>query len=316
VKFSRRSALCIALFAGILAAVTMYLYVGNAAIGRTASGSEHIEVVKASADIAPQSIIKADQLKTEVRRTRNAPRNAATGIEDVVGRVALVSLPKGQVIQANQIADPSPSLGLAHVVPEHMRAITVGLDAVSGVAGFLKPGNHVDVLATITQDDATVTLTVLQDVELLALGQESQPTPEDRPKASGKPARVESQPTATLAVTPEQAQRLVLAESKGKLRLALRSIEDHAALDLQKTTAWEVTGLRPKSRDTGAASASYRAQQPYQGMYPPWWYNGPPPPGMGPGQGVVSDGAEEPAEFPKQIEIIRGSEREVVNVNE
>ena len=316
-KLTRRSALCIALLAGGLAALTMYLYVGNAASGTAASASEHVEVVKAAADIAPQSIIKADQLQTELRRARSAPRNAVTSIEDAIGCVALVSLPKGQIIQAEQIAPPSPALGLAHVVPQHMRAITVGLDSISGVAGFLKPGNHVDVLATITEDKTTVTLTVLQDVELLALGQESQPTPEDRPKASGKPARVETQPTATLAVTPEQAQRLVLAESKGKLRLALRSIEDHTALDLTKTTDWEVTGIKPEpSQSVSAAGGQYSPQQPYAGMYPPWWYGGPGSPGAPVSAGTPSADIDELIDSPKSVEVIRGTDREVVNVNE
>ena len=315
-KFSRRSALGIALLAGSLAALTMYVYVGNVGSGTAASASEHIEVVKATADITAQSIIKADQLKTEVRQRRNAPRDAAPSIESVVGRVALVNLPNGQVILAEQLADPGPQLGLAHVIPEHMRALTVGLDSISGVAGFLKPGNHVDVLATIAEDDITVTLTVLQDVELLALGQESQPTPDDRPKASGKPARVETQPTATLAVTPEQAQRLVLAESKGKLRLALRSVEDHNALQLARTTDWEVTGIKPKSTESSAVGGQYAAQQPPAGMYPPWWYGGPGAPGTAASDRSGLDGIDEPTESPKSVEVIRGTDREVVNVNE
>ncbi|MGD8236930.1 MAG: Flp pilus assembly protein CpaB [Armatimonadota bacterium] len=312
-KLSRRSALCIALFAGSLAALTMYIYVGRAARGNTASASQHIEVVKAAADIAPQSIIKAHQIKTEVRRAKGAPRHAVTGIENAIGRVALVGLPKGQIIEADQIAEPSPALGLAHAVPQHMRAITVGLDSISGVAGFLKPGNHVDVLATVSEDDITVTLTVLQDVELLALGQEAQPTPEDRPDASGKPARVETQPTATVAVTPEQAQRLVLAESKGKLRLALRSVEDHNALELAKTTDWEVTGIQPKSTESTVASRHTPGQQPYPGMYPPWWYDH--PGAAAPGGGEADD-LDELIDLPKSIEVIRGTDREVVDVNE
>jgi len=294
----------------------MYFYVGNSASGKAASASEHIEVIKAAADITPQSIIRADQLRTELRRARNAPRDAAPSIDAVIGRVALVSLPKGQIIKSDQIADPSPALGLAHAIPEHMRAITVGLDSISGVAGFLKPGNHVDVLATIPEDDITVTLTVLQDVELLALGQEAQPTPEDRPKASGKPARVDSQPTATLAVTPEQAQRLVLAESKGKLRLALRSIEDHNAIDLAKTTDWEITGIQPKSTERTAAGRQYAAQQPYPGMYPPWWYDEPAAPSTASSGGLAADEFAELIDSTKSVEVIRGTDREVVNVNE
>ncbi|MFQ6133334.1 MAG: Flp pilus assembly protein CpaB [Armatimonadota bacterium] len=315
VSLSRRSALVVAFVAGSLAALSVYVYVARAAGDGTAYGSERIRVVTAATDIRAQSLIKSDQLTTKLRPRRSAPAGAATEPELVVGRVALANLPKGQVIRTDQIAEASPSLGLAHMVPEHMRAITVGLDPVSGVAGFLKPGNHVDVLATITEDQTTVTITVLQDVELLALGQRPQPTPEDKPKASGKPSRLDTQPSATLAVTPEQAQRLFLAESKGKLRLALRSVEDHSRLDLQNTTDWQVTGLKQESSETGAGGRAYGQSQPYTGMYPPWWYGGPVPPGAEAAPGSTPAYDDEFSE-PHEVEVIRGSEREVVTTNE
>ncbi len=315
VNLSRRSALSIAFVGGSLAALTVYLYVARAGTRTEAQGSEHVEVVTAATDISAQSVIKSDQLTTKVQLRRNAPEGAATSPEQVAGRVALVNLPEGQVIRADQVAEPGPGLGLAYMVPQHMRAITVGLDPVSGVAGFLKPGNHVDVLATITDDDTTVTITVLQDVELLALGQRPQPAPEETPKASGKPARFDTQPSATLAVTPEQAQRLFLAESKGKLRLALRSVEDHGRLDLQNTTDWQVTGLKRESSGTGAAGRAASPSPPYAGTYPPWWYGSQPAPGWGAAQGTTPTEAEEPEEL-TQVEVIRGSEREVVTVDE
>lgn len=314
-KLSRRSALAIALVAGVLAAVTLYMYVGRAT-GRRMPRPEMVEVVIAAADISAQSVIKPGQLATQKRGRNETPRGAAMGVEVVAGRVALANLPQGQVIRTDQIADPGPALGLAHVVPDHMRAVTVAIDAISGVAGFLKPGNRVDVLATIEVDDVTVTLTVLQNVELLALGQQAQPTPEDRPKVSGRPARADTQTSATLAVTPEQAQRLFLAESKGALRLALRSVEDDRRIDIAKAIDWEITGIPPKPRQAPTASRPpATAQQPYAGAYPPWWYEGTVPPEAAEAAMVGSfDEIMEPSQI--DVEVMRGSEREVVIVNE
>ena len=322
-KLNRRSALAIAIVAGALAAVMLYAYIRRTTTGVASPALDTVEVVIAADDITAQSVIRPEQLGTQVRGRAEAPRGAAPTPESVAGRVALVNLPRGEVIRIEQVAEPSPALGLAHVVPEHMRAVTVGMDPISGVAGFLKPGNRVDVLATINEDDITVTLTVLQNVELLALGQQAQPTPEDTPKASGRPARPDTQASATLAVTPEQAQRLFLAESKGKLRLALRAVEDHSRVELARTLDWEVTGIRPK--ETARASAPVAASGPpvSSAGYPPWWYTSPYPPmqhASGPQAvaGALSGWAASPeqAGSSAEVEILRGNEREVVNVNE
>ena len=106
-----------------------------------------------------------------------------------------------------------------------------------------------DVLATFTTDTVgTVTRTVLQDVEILALGSEVRPQEID-PK-TGKVSKAEPTiPTATLAVLPGEAEKLILAENRGKLRLALRGVEDKSYASRTITKEVAVVGVAPRSKD-------------------------------------------------------------------
>jgi pilus assembly protein CpaB len=113
-------------------------------------------------------------------------------------------------------------LGLAAKIPDGMRAISVRSDEVVGVAGFLLPGTHVDVLLTYHSDKSADprTAIVLQDVVVLASGQQIRPDPE------GKPATVSN--VVTLLLKPEDSAKLVLATSLGAIHFVLRNVTDQA----------------------------------------------------------------------------------------
>jgi len=128
-----------------------------------------------------------------------------------------------------------------------MRAVTVAIDPVVGVAGFLEPGDRVDVIATFEIGEVTVTRTVLQNIKLLAIGTTATAAKPKRPPAEGEEAQVEAaeereQPNATLAVDPEQAQTLILSDARGKLRLALRRKFEEQYIALEPTDTAEVIG--------------------------------------------------------------------------
>jgi pilus assembly protein CpaB len=129
------------------------------------------------------------------------------------------------------------------MVPAFMRAVTVALDPIIGVGGFLKPGDHVDVVATFEVNDGTVTKTVLQNVELLATG--SEVTAEEINPKTGRMTGSKAQPNATLAVLPTDAEKLILAESKGKLRLTLRRPDDVSFTRMKGVTGRDVIGVVP-----------------------------------------------------------------------
>jgi pilus assembly protein CpaB len=140
-------------------------------------------------------------------------------ITDATGRVVLYPLPKGEPILERQLAAAGSGAGLTAKIPSGMRAISVRSDEVVGVAGFLLPGTHVDVLMTYhsTSTPEPQTLTALQDVVVLAAGQQIQP------QADGKPISVN---VVTLLLKPEDAEKLVLATSLGGIYFVLRNGSD------------------------------------------------------------------------------------------
>jgi pilus assembly protein CpaB len=136
-----------------------------------------------------------------------------------VSLVVLYPLPEGEPILERQLAAAGSGAGLTAKIPPGMRAISVRSDEVVGVAGFLLPGTHVDVLMTYHSATAPEpqTLTVLQDVVVLAAGQQIQP------HADGKPISVN---VVTLLLKPEDAKKLVLATSLGGIYFVLRNGAD------------------------------------------------------------------------------------------
>lgn len=141
---------------------------------------------------------------------------------DVVGRSVLYPLAAGEPIIDKQLAAPGSGVGITGRIPTGMRAIALRSDEVVGVAGFLLPGTHVDVLVTY-HDSAhpdPVTATVLQDAEVLAAGHQIQPDP------SGKPVSVD---VVTLLLSPEDAEKAVLATAQGTIHFVLRNGGDHSS---------------------------------------------------------------------------------------
>jgi pilus assembly protein CpaB len=146
-----------------------------------------------------------------------------TKIEDVAGRTVLYPLAKGEPILERHLAVAGAGVGLTANIPTGMRAISVRSDEVVGVAGFLLPGVHVDVLLTYHLDKSPDprTATVLQDVVILAAGQQIRPDPEYKPT---------SVTVVTLLLKPEDAERVVLATSLGAIHFVLRNGADRGQM--------------------------------------------------------------------------------------
>jgi pilus assembly protein CpaB len=158
-------------------------------------------------------------------------------IDDAAGRVVLYPLPVGEPILERQLAPAGAGVGLAAKIPSGMRAISVRSDEVVGVAGFLLPGTHVDVLLTYHSDKSPdpKTSTVLQDVVVLAAGQQIRPDPD------GKPASVAN--VVTLLLKPEDAESLVLATSLGAIHFVLRNGADKEQTSSQPVGLDQLAGM-------------------------------------------------------------------------
>src|ERR1700761_2615799 len=192
-------------------------------LSRRLARAAHVEPSKKQRMVAANQTLEAGELlKPESLRLVDSPialSGSFTKIEEVTGRVALFPLAKDQPILNSYLAPVGVGPGLTAKIPTGMRAISVRSDEVVGVAGFLLPGTHVDVLMTYHSVAAPEpqTLTALQDVVVLAAGQQIQP------QADGKPISVN---VVTLLLKPEDAEKLVLATSLGGIHLVLRNGAD------------------------------------------------------------------------------------------
>lgn len=184
-----------------------------------------VAVVTMAGDVARGDRILARDLTFARWPKSRVPADAVLDRENTIGRIALVPLISGQPIFQSFLAPVNAVPGLASLVPEGMRAFTIRTPTIaSGVAGFVLPGNRVDVLLTVGAAPflapGTVTVTLLQSVEILAVDQSLD--------AEGvPPSRTKQLKSVTLLVTPEQAAKLSLAQNGGTLELALRNPADH-----------------------------------------------------------------------------------------
>lgn len=170
-------------------------------------------VVFAKTDIAQRHVISPDQLELrQVPFTAVHPR-AARRLEDVANRVALAPIFADQQILTTVVAPPGVNAGLSYVLPKDMRAMTIPVNEVVDVAGFVFPGDRVDIIGSVTVRDNNLSKIFLQNVMVLAVAQKVDQRPGEEPKVTS---------SATVALTPDQAETLAQIDNNGRLRLALR----------------------------------------------------------------------------------------------
>ena len=181
-------------------------------------------VVAAAADIKIGTILRPSDLTT-ISIAGTLPQGAILKPEDAIGRGVLSAIYAGEPIVNSRLAARGSGGGLAATIPPGMRAAAVRVDQVVGVAGFVTPGQRVDVLISGTPPgvdnptQGTVSKTLLQNIEVLSAGTDIQKD------AEGKPKQVQ---VINLLVTPEQAELLSLAGSQAHIQLVLRNPLDTA----------------------------------------------------------------------------------------
>ncbi len=205
-------------------------------------GLQMKEVVVAARALQVGVSLKPDDLKVVRLPEAAVPKTGFTKVEDVLERPVISNILMDEPILEGRLAQRGSGLGLAPVIPVGMRAISVRVNEVVGVAGFVLPGMHVDVLITGRPPDReqqTVTTTVLQNITVLSAGQALQP------EASGQAMNA---PVVTVLVTPEQAEILTLAGNESKIHLVLRNSTDDLIADPPGRHIQELyrrTGVKP-----------------------------------------------------------------------
>jgi pilus assembly protein CpaB len=198
---------------------------------------ENRPVVIAGVDIAVGTALAPHQLEAAPWPVAFVPEGSHAKPEALEGRVLRRAVAKGEPILDALLLPEGADAGLAPVIPEKRRAVSVKVDPVIGVAGFVHPGARVDVLATLRRvdrrDKIPYSKLILQDVPVLAIDQKLEDT------NGGDPELVS---VVTLEVTPEQAEQLTYSSHEGRLQLALRSPGDREQVE---TTPVGVADLLP-----------------------------------------------------------------------
>jgi len=207
-----------ALVFGLLAAVTVSRYLSSA----QAYGKDLNRVVVAKVAIPVGTKIISEQVMVVQFSKESTPDGVFDSAEKLVGRVAVVNIAPREPVTESRLAPEGTAGGLSAVIPEGYRAMTVKVDDVVGISGFIMPGTLVDVVVVITPSDTSnqdpISKIVLQSIKVLANGQNI-----DKPESEREPNSVKA---VTLLVTPEQAEKLALAASEGKLQLVMRNSID------------------------------------------------------------------------------------------
>jgi len=172
------------------------------------------DVVVATHVIPTRHIVAAGDLKVVQVPASGLHPHALHAVGEGVNRVAVTEIFEGEQVISDMLAPADVGASLSYVVPKGMRAVTLAMNEVADVAGFVAPGDRVDIVGTVTAGGSPETSRIfLQNVLVLAAAQQADQKP-------GQPAKVTT--SVTLALTPEQVEALTEIDNSGKVRLALR----------------------------------------------------------------------------------------------
>ena len=196
-------------------------------------------VVVVRADVPVATSLRERFLETTEWPVDLVPPGALTSADAAVGRIVRRPLAKGELVLETTLFEVGASGGLRAVIAPDHRAVTVKVDSVIGVAGFVTPGARVDVMATIRRIDRKNALpyskVILQNIRVLAVDQKLEEVKASDPEVVS---------VVTLEVSPEQAQHLVYAAHEGRLQLAMRSPGDDAEVRMKSVGVADVFGER------------------------------------------------------------------------
>lgn len=227
-----------AAFTGLLTVflLTRYLSVRESQISARLTREGLTHVIVAKRDIPPARTITSADVERTSWPKQAFPKGAFNDLKSLKDRVAARKIVAGEPVLEGYLAYEGSGTGLAAIIPKGKRAVAVRVNEIVGVAGFIKPGDLVDVIVTLELDEETgiLTKTVLQGVPVLAVGQEIS-------REGGKPKRVNA---VTLLVNPADAEKLALA-SRNDIQLAMRGGLDRVVVSTKGATPIALIGLPP-----------------------------------------------------------------------
>lgn len=189
------------------------------------------DVVVAAVDVPPGWTIEAKHLATRQLPDEFIPDEVYRTAEEIVGRVAMERVLAGEFIREERLADPEAGVGLAAIIPRGMRALQVPVKHAAAVSGFLNPHNFVDLIAVCSATKPPEVRTLMQSVTVLAVDDRMTDTAYVPTQSGKERGRRRSAPSVTLALTPQDAERVKHAFSQCKITLTLRNDIDVTNID-------------------------------------------------------------------------------------
>lgn len=215
---NRRSRTIVVLFVALVmagaASVVVYRAIQRIPVRQVEVANYH--VVVAAKPLSMGVRLTANDVKLVAWPSSSPVANGHSDIKAVIDRGLLSSVVENEPLTENKLASLESGAGLPPTIPRGMRAMSVQVNEVVGVAGFVVPGSKVDLMVTLRRNDDSMTRTVVSNVQVLTAG-----TRYDQEKAKdGQPI---PSTVVTLMVTPEDAERITLAQSQGQIMLSLRN---------------------------------------------------------------------------------------------
>lgn len=181
-------------------------------------------VVVAKSDIAPRVTISENMVEVKEVPADSVPSGAITSLSEVLDKPARINILAGDIITKRKLYLSSEQSGFVGAIPPDCRAVSINVNNVTGVAGFAKPGDYVDLLLVEKNDSTATTSIILQDILLLSVNQNMDRNEIETDNEGGKNsnAAISSPSIATLALRPQEALKLVSAAKLGDIYLMLR----------------------------------------------------------------------------------------------
>lgn len=228
-------------------------------------------VLVAKKDIPRGTSIDETMLETAIVPNKYVQPQAVTSLDRIAGMVTIAPISKNEQITLSKLSFAKHAGGLAEVTPMGKRAITISIDNIAALAGMIKAGDYVDVIAILPVTGQTAegkqltqqtTVPLFQNVLVLAIGQETSAQTRERPRkkeAEASAERKESSPLITLALEPQEANLIAFVQEQGKIRLTLRSPADSKVEPIQQAN-WETLAQYLASKSPAAKEAQAKEQ--------------------------------------------------------
>ena len=220
-------------------------------------------VLVAKSDIAAHTIINERLLELKQVPADTVPLGALDSFASAVGRPAGVSIYAGDIITSKKLFSDNTNTGLADSIPPDCRAVSIGVSNITGVAGFAKAGNHVDVILVQKDEYSAKSRMLLQNVLLLSINKDSGESDSSTVDVDVSVAKASSEdPTiATLALLPEEAMALVSAAALGEIYLTLRPPHP-SSISVSQTDFTMNSMVKPQNQNAAVQAKPVQAPAP------------------------------------------------------